>query len=144
MTEISAQPFVKWAGGKRQLLEQIKARLLKNILMDMRNHLLGGGAVYFDLQPEKSIINDINESLINAYLQIKNSPEEFADAISEYDKRIADGGKEYYYKVRENYNDKMMRAEYDMELAVLFVFLNKHCFNGLYRVNGRGLFNVPL
>ena len=54
-------------------------------------------AVYFDLQPEKSIINDINESLINAYLQIKISPEEFADAISEYDKRIADGGKEYYY-----------------------------------------------
>ena len=104
---------------------------------------MGGGAVYFDLQPEKSIINDINESLINAYLQIKISPEEFADAISEYDKRIADGGKEYYYKVRENYNDKMMRAEYDMELAVLFVFLNKHCFNGLYRVNGRGLFNVP-
>lgn len=142
MTEISAQPFVKWAGGKRQLLEQIKARLPKHFNGYMEP-FVGGGAVYFDLQPEKSIINDINESLINAYLQIKISPEEFADAISEYDKRIADGGKEYYYKVRENYNDKMMRAEYDMELAVLFVFLNKHCFNGLYRVNGRGLFNVP-
>ena len=113
MTEISAQPFVKWAGGKRQLLGQIKASLPKHFNGYMEP-FVGGGAVYFDLQPEKSIINDINESLINAYLQIKISPEEFADAISEYDKRIADGGKEYYYKVREFYNDKMMRAEYDM------------------------------
>ena len=74
MTEISAQPFVKWAGGKRQLLGQIKASLPKHFNGYMEP-FVGGGAVYFDLQPEKSIINDINESLINAYLQIKISPE---------------------------------------------------------------------
>lgn len=52
-------------------------------------------------------------------------------------------GKKYYYSVREHYNDKLMKSEYDVELAALFVFINKHCFNGLYRVNGKGLFNVP-
>ena len=52
-------------------------------------------------------------------------------------------GKKYYYSIREYYNDKLMRSEYDVELAALFVFINKHCFNGLYRVNGKGLFNVP-
>ena len=52
-------------------------------------------------------------------------------------------GKKYYYSIREHYNDKLMKAEYDVELAALFVFINKHCFNGLYRVNGKGLFNVP-
>ena len=52
-------------------------------------------------------------------------------------------GKQYYYTIREHYNDKLMKSEYDVELAALFVFLNKHCFNGLYRVNGKGLFNVP-
>lgn len=142
MTSINAQPFVKWAGGKRQLLDQIKARLPKHFNGYMEP-FVGGGAVYFGLQPEKAIINDINESLINAYRQIQISPEEFVNVISEHDRKIADAGKEYYYKVRELYNDKLMRAEYDMELAVLFVFLNKHCFNGLYRVNGSGLFNVP-
>ena len=142
MTSINAQPFVKWAGGKRQLLDWIKARLPKHFNGYMEP-FVGGGAVYFGLQPEKAIINDINESLINAYRQIQISPEEFVNVISEHDRKIADAGKEYYYKVRELYNDKLMRAEYDMELAVLFVFLNKHCFNGLYRVNGSGLFNVP-
>ena len=142
MTSINAQPFVKWAGGKRQLLDRIKARLPKHFNGYMEP-FVGGGAVYFGLQPEKAIINDINESLINAYRQIQISPEEFVNVISEHDRKIADAGKEYYYKVRELYNDKLMRAEYDMELAVLFVFLNKHCFNGLYRVNGSGLFNVP-
>ena len=142
MISINAQPFVKWAGGKRQLLDRIKARLPKHFNGYMEP-FVGGGAVYFGLQPEKAIINDINESLINAYRQIQISPEEFVNVISEHDRKIADAGKEYYYKVRELYNDKLMRAEYDMELAVLFVFLNKHCFNGLYRVNGSGLFNVP-
>lgn len=142
MTSINAQPFVKWAGGKRQLLDRVKARLPKHFNGYMEP-FVGGGAVYFGLQPEKAIINDINESLINAYRQIQISPEEFVNVISEHDRKIADAGKEYYYKVRELYNDKLMRAEYDMELAVLFVFLNKHCFNGLYRVNGSGLFNVP-
>lgn len=135
-------PFVKWAGGKRQLLPQIRARMPETY-----NHyyepFVGGGAVYFDLLPPRATINDINQSLINAYRQIKDLPEAFYNAIAVFDQEIVEGGKEFYYKKREQYNDKMMKAQFDMELAALFVFLNKHCFNGLYRVNGKGLFNVP-
>ena len=60
-----------------------------------------------------------------------------------FDREIISGKKEYFYKIRETYNDKLMKEEYDVELAAMFIFLNKHCFNGLYRVNGKGLFNVP-
>ena len=64
-------------------------------------------------------------------------------AVNKLDEEMWEDGKEYYYSLREHYNDKLMKAEYDVELAALFVFINKHCFNGLYRVNGKGLFNVP-
>ncbi len=142
MKNSNVAPFVKWAGGKRQLLGQIKRRM-----PDTYNRYLepfvGGGAVYFDLLPEQAVINDINRALINAYVRIKEAPWDFLENIRKYDREIAEGGKEYYYKAREFYNDKMMKDEYDMELAALFVFLNKHCFNGLYRVNAKGLFNVP-
>ncbi|MBD5536155.1 MAG: DNA adenine methylase [Lachnospiraceae bacterium] len=140
-------PFVKWAGGKRQLLPQIKERMPKKY-----NHyyepFVGGGAVTFELLPANALINDINKALINAYRQICNVPEVFLEAVNKLDsemleKRTEDLGKEYYYFLREHYNDKLMKAEYDVELAALFVFINKHCFNGLYRVNGKGLFNVP-
>lgn len=136
------EPFVKWAGGKRQLLSQLRERLpskYKNYI----EPFVGGGAVLFDLQPKRAIINDINKELIHTYKTIKKTPEEFIKKTSEFDKKIIDGGKEYYYLVRERYNDKIMKAEYDIEVAAIFVFLNKHCFNGLYRVNGKGLFNVP-
>ncbi len=104
---------------------------------------VGGGAVLFDLQPEHALINDINKALINAYKIICEKPEEFLRAVKQLDNEMQQNGKEYYYAKREDYNDKLMRAEYDVELAALFVFINKHCFNGLYRVNGKGLFNVP-
>ncbi|MDD4083640.1 MAG: Dam family site-specific DNA-(adenine-N6)-methyltransferase, partial [Sphaerochaetaceae bacterium] len=135
-------PFVKWAGGKHQLLPIIREKIPKKF----NNYIepfVGGGALVFDLLPVHATINDINKALINTYRQIKNVPEDFLRAISLYDDKIIDGGKEYYYKMRELYNDKMMKSEYDVELAALFVFLNKHCFNGLYRVNSKGLFNVP-
>ena len=142
MSELSAAPFVKWAGGKRQLLPQIKLRLPESY-HHYYEPFVGGGAVYFELMPKNATINDINQSLINAYEQIKAFPVEFCDTIAVLDAGIIQGGKEYYYKKREQYNDKMLKSQFDMELAALFVFLNKHCFNGLYRVNGKGLFNVP-
>ena len=104
---------------------------------------IGGGAVLFELQPDNAVINDINPSLINAYRIIANYPEEFIMKVQKLDAKIGDNGKEYYYSLREHYNDKLMKEEFDIELAALFVFINKHCFNGLYRVNGKGLFNVP-
>lgn len=104
---------------------------------------VGGGAVIFELLPANALINDINKALINAYRQICNTPEAFLKAVNKLDKEMWEDGKKYYYSLRDHYNDKLMKAEYDVELAALFVFINKHCFNGLYRVNGKGLFNVP-
>ncbi|WP_347994204.1 Dam family site-specific DNA-(adenine-N6)-methyltransferase [uncultured Eubacterium sp.] len=142
MKNLNVAPFVKWAGGKRQLLSKIKERMPEQY-NDYYEPFVGGGAVVLELQPENAVINDINKSLINAYMQIANNPDEFLDAVNMLDNEMWDDGKEYYYSIREHYNDKLMREEFDIELAALFVFINKHCFNGLYRVNGKGLFNVP-
>lgn len=142
MSNSKVTPFVKWAGGKRQLLPQIKERMPEKY----NNYIepfVGGGAVVFGLLPENALINDINKALINAYRQICNEPDMFLKVINKLDQEMWEDGKKYYYSLREHYNDKLMKAEYDVELAALFVFINKHCFNGLYRVNGKGLFNVP-
>ena len=128
--------------GKRQLIPQIKERMPEKY-NNYYEPFVGGGAVTFELLPANALINDINKALINAYKQICNAPEAFLKAVSKLDTEMWEDGKEYYYSLREHYNDKLMKAEYDVELAALFVFINKHCFNGLYRVNGKGLFNVP-
>lgn len=142
MRKTEIVPFVKWAGGKRQLLSQIQERMPENY-----NHyfepFVGGGAVFFGTQPSKALINDINKALINTYQRICDSPKAFLSEVNKIDSEMWEDGKQYYYSIREHYNDKLMKSEYDVELAALFVFLNKHCFNGLYRVNGKGLFNVP-
>ena len=142
MSNSSVVPFVKWAGGKRQLLPQIKERMPEKY-NSYFEPFVGGGAVIFELLPTNALINDINKALINAYRQICNAPEAFLAAVKQLDEAMWEDGKKYYYSLREHYNDKLMKAEYDVELAALFVFINKHCFNGLYRVNGKGLFNVP-
>lgn len=142
MRNSSIDPFVKWAGGKRQLLVQIRERMPEKY-NKYYEPFVGGGAVVFELLPEKAVINDINRALVNAYKQICDSPKAFIDAVNQLDSEMWEDGKEYYYSLREHYNDKLMREEFDVELAALFVFINKHCFNGLYRVNGKGLFNVP-
>lgn len=142
MSNSNIAPFVKWAGGKRQLLSQIKERMPEKY-NNYFEPFVGGGAVAFELLPEKALINDINKALINAYKQICDAPEAFLKTVNNLDAEMWEDGKKYYYSLREHYNDKLMKAEYDVELAALFVFINKHCFNGLYRVNGKGLFNVP-
>lgn len=142
MQNTNLLPFVKWAGGKRQLLDRIKERLP----LKYNNYFepfVGGGDVLFGLKPEKAIINDINASLINAYKVIAHNTQDFLEYINILDNDMWEDGKAYYYTLRERYNDKIMQEEYDVEMAALFVFINKHCFNGLYRVNGKGLFNVP-
>lgn len=142
MSNSNVTPFVKWAGGKRQLIPQIRERMPKKY-ENYYEPFVGGGAVIFDLLPANALINDINKALINTYRQIRDIPEEFIAAVNRLDKEMSEDGKTYYYSLRELYNDKLMKSEYDLELASLFVFINKHCFNGLYRVNGKGLFNVP-
>lgn len=142
MSSVDIAPFVKWAGGKRQLIKQIEERMPEKYNAYFEP-FVGGGAVTFELQPEHALINDINMALINTYKKIANSPREFLDIIETLDNDMWEDGKAYYYSLREHYNDKLMKNEMDCELAALFVFINKHCFNGLYRVNGKGLFNVP-
>lgn len=142
MENIKVAPFVKWAGGKRQLISQIRERMPK-LYNDYYEPFVGGGAVTFELLPKGALINDINKALINAYRQICDVPDKFIDEVKKLDLDMWDDGKKYYYSLREHYNDKLMKSEYDVELAALLVFINKHCFNGLYRVNGKGLFNVP-
>ena len=142
MSNSSVAPFVKWAGGKRQLIPQIRERMPEKY-NDYYEPFVGGGAVIFDLLPVNALINDINKALINTYRTICNEPDAFLKEVNRLDNDMWEDGKKYYYFIRECYNDKLMRSEYDVELAALFVFINKHCFNGLYRVNGKGLFNVP-
>lgn len=142
MSNSSVAPFVKWAGGKRQLIPQIRERMPEKY-NDYYEPFVGGGAVIFDLLPANALINDINKALINTYRIICNEYDAFLKEVNRLDNDMWEDGKKYYYSIREHYNDKLMRSEYDVELAALFVFINKHCFNGLYRVNGKGLFNVP-
>lgn len=142
MSSKKVVPFVKWAGGKRQLLDRISERMPQTY-NNYYEPFIGGGAVLFELQPENAVINDINASLINTYRVIASKPQEFIAFVQRLDSEMGEDGKEYYYSLREHYNDKLMKEELDVELAALFVFINKHCFNGLYRVNGKGLFNVP-
>lgn len=142
MSNSGIAPFVKWAGGKRQLIPQIRERMPEQF-NNYYEPFVGGGAVIFELLPENAVINDINRALINAYQMICDHPKEFLQEVNRLDAEMWADGKEYYYSLREHYNDKLMRDEFDVELAALFVFINKHCFNGLYRVNGKGLFNVP-
>lgn len=133
-------PTVKWAGGKRQLLDRIVERAPKEF-GHYYEPFVGGGAVLFGIQPEFATVNDINRELINLYSVIKTSPEEFLSKLQELDSVECD--KDFYFAQRDRYNQKIVANELDVELAVYFVWLNKHCFNGLYRVNRKGLFNVP-
>lgn len=133
-------PFVKWAGGKTQLLDEIISRLPETYDR-YYEPFAGGGAVLFGIQPRNAHINDINSQLINVYRRIKEDPEKIISCIKKLDGHACD--KEYYYKNRKQYNTKIERGILDEESAALFIWLNKHCFNGLYRVNKDGLFNVP-
>lgn len=142
------QPFLKWAGGKRQILPQIIDGLPKRFGKYFEP-FIGGGAVYFGLQSKDSVIGDINEPLIECYKAIQN-PNTFElllielDRIElEYNSLDSDKQKEYYYTSRELYNSRLKSNQHDVITSALLFYLNKTCFNGLYRVNSKGEFNVP-
>lgn len=143
MNTAALVPFVKWAGGKRQLLPQIRERLPENY-RTYYEPFLGGGALLFDLHPEHAVVGDTNEALINTYRQIQKHPEELIAMTEKLDGNMEYvEGKEFYHLCRSLYNKKLKDGTYDLETAMLFLYLNRHCFNGLYRVNSRGEFNVP-
>jgi len=136
------KPFLKWAGGKRQLLAEIN----KHIPEDLNNYtyyepFAGAGAVLFDLQPQKAVINDSNGQLMLTYKSIKENAEGLILLLQEHQKK---NNKEYFYKIRNADRDPInFNALTDIEKAARMIFLNKTCFNGLYRVNSKGFFNVP-
>jgi len=147
-----AKPFIKWVGGKSQLLEEIREKYPSKIERYCEP-FVGGGAVLFDVlntfQPKEVLINDINKELINTYSQIKNNCEGMISQLSDlqniYKNHSQEENKEFFYEKRNRYNELKVNGNdaENLEKAVLFIFLNKTCFNGLYRVNSKGLFNVP-
>ena len=140
--EIRMTPFIKWAGGKRQLLGRIN-ELLPNSFNNYYEPFIGGGAVLFNIRPTNSFINDINKALINTYIQIRDNHIELINLLKVLDKKVALYQKEFYYEARIEYNKLLKNNIYSVETAAYFIFLNKHGFNGLYRVNKKGEFNVP-
>jgi len=133
-------PVLKWAGGKTQLLE----RITENMPTEYNHYyepFVGGAAVLFGISPLQAFVNDVNEQLVNLYTQLKNSVEKVIEKVNEMDALPCN--KELYYAIRKQYNDKITRRDFDAECAALMIWINKHCFNGLYRVNSKGLFNVP-
>lgn len=136
------KPFIKYAGGKTQLLPEIQQRLPKTFNTYFEP-FLGGGAVLLALALPTAIVNDINPELINLWRQVKEHVETLIIELSKLDAshEAASDAKGFYYKTREAFNEEAGR---DTTIqAARFIYLNKHCFNGLYRVNSKGKFNVP-
>jgi len=130
------RPLLKWAGGKRGLVERIQG-LFPDSHPESAYHepFMGGGAVFFSLEPERGSVNDINPRLMNFYRVVRDSPEELIELASGYTYE-----KEEYYRHRTRFNE---RPSDTVEDAALFLYLNKTAYNGLYRVNSKGEFNVP-
>lgn len=133
-------PVLKWAGGKSQLLPAIKS-LLPTQYEHYYEPFIGGAAMLLSIVPHRATVNDINSQLVNLYRQLQNSPEAIIEYVNAMDAVNCD--KDYYLGMREKYNYKIANLELDSECAALMIWINKHCFNGLYRVNSKGLFNVP-
>ena len=139
MDKLRINPFIKWVGGKRQLLEILRERMPKTYSR-YYEPFIGGGALLLDVQPKNAVINDVNKQLLNVYRQLKADAETVISILRELDSVECD--KEHYLKKRTEYNKKIAAHILDAECAALTIWINKHCFNGLYRVNSKGLFNV--
>ena len=134
-----AVPFVKWVGGKRQLLAVLSELMPEKNIRSYCEPFVGGGAMLFHLQPGVAYVNDINSELINVYSVIKNSVDALIIELSRFENK-----REIFYEVRSWDRDKFKYSSLsDIQRAARVIFLNKTCFNGLYRVNNAGEFNSP-
>jgi len=159
---VSAKPFLKWAGGKSQLIPELSSRLPKEIINSgtIESYVepfVGGGAFFFYLkgrfQINKSFLFDINRELIVGYKVLQNNPKELTNRLKELETEYIDKNEEerknYYYKVRGRYNSQISSFDYInyntnwVQRASDMIFLNRTCFNGLFRQNQKGEFNVP-
>ena len=154
-TDKAAKPFLKWAGGKTQLIDQIKERLPSAVTKSNFTFIepfAGSGAVLFWMLEnfpnlKKTVINDVNTDLTNSYLTIKNDVNSLITILEKWEQEYhvlatnEELKKEYYYKKRTLFNT---RSSTQTTQSALFIFLNRTCFNGLYRVNRKNEFNVPI
>lgn len=156
-----AKPFLKWAGGKTQLLEQLNnyfpPELKNGSLKNYYEPFLGGGAVFFFIAQnypiKKAYLSDVNEDLVLAFSVVQQNVFELIDELTllkdEYIKRDEHEREKYFYKIRELYNLERIKIDFDkyssdwIPRAAKLIFLNKTCFNGLFRLNRKGEFNVP-
>jgi len=154
-----AEPILKWAGGKRQLLDELYARFPASY---DRYHepFVGGGALFFDLEPADATVNDANPRLVNFYERVRDDPEALIERLESFDDPDADPDpslsypeetargrdvESYYYQQRARFNRRPYEGEFDpLEEAALLLYLNRTCYNGLYRENADGGFNVPV
>lgn len=152
---VALKPFVKWVGGKSRLVDELEKILsadTERVFTKYVEPMVGGGALLFDILSkynfEKIYISDINAELINAYVVIKNNVNVLIKRLTEIQLLFLsmdeNGRKYYYYSMRDKFNSLKLNELSRVEKAALFIFLNKTCFNGLYRVNRKGQFNVPM
>lgn len=147
------KPFIKWAGGKSQLLNEIRLKYPQKIDRYCEP-FVGGGAVLLDVlanfQPNEVLINDINAELVNTYMQVQNNVDTLIERLNSMQNEFWNADTEQRKIIYANNRNKYNKLKVDgdifinLEKAALFIFLNKTCFNGLYRVNRKGLFNVPI
>lgn len=153
MENIKAKPFIKWVGGKTQLISEIMNSLPKDLAsrqgLTYVEPFVGGGAVLFQMlgsfpNIERAVINDVNAELVCTYTIVKERVEALISELErcqkEYLSLSEEGRKDYFLVQRARFNSHTCN---DLEIATLFIFLNRTCFNGLYRVNSKGEFNVP-
>ncbi len=136
----TASPFLKWAGGKGKLLAQYLP-LFPGKFKNYFEPFIGGGAVFFFLQPRPARLGDSNQELINCYIQVRDNPEELMILLAQHREihNLPTGGSNYYYDIRAQDANQLS----SLQRAARMIYLNKTCYNGLWRVNSQGLFNVP-
>lgn len=127
-------PFLKWPGGKRWLINQM-IKIIPNDYNQYYEPFLGGGSVFFAIKPDNATISDINSELINLYVVMRDNPQELKDRMRIHNRLHS---RDYYYQTRAAYPSD------SIDQAARFLYLNRTCYNGIYRVNKRGQFNVPI
>ncbi len=133
---ITARPFVKWVGGKRSILNELLSRIPQEYT-SYHEPFLGGGALFFALNPEKAYLSDINFYLVQTYRAVKGDVDRLITNLKLHKKNHS---LEYFQKARI----RLSKEQDSTKVAALFIYLNKTCYNGLYRVNKSGMFNVPM
>lgn len=141
MTEtkkFTTKPFLRWAGGKTRSIPFLEKHLPPNVSSMHRYYepFIGAGSLFFHIKPSKAILSDNNKDLIECYETVQKRPDAILTYLGQY---LSNTCEEYYYKMREKYNT----SKHSIARAALFIYLNKTCFNGIWRVNKKGEFNVP-